>query len=95
MTAQSIILILAACLLLCLAALFVSTAYFLWQWKKLDRILDGFQQGKLDSSDCDGDDRMDIEETRESRIASQLRRILSSARARERQAIEEKIRPWN
>lgn len=90
MTAQSIILILAACLLLCLAALFVSTAYFLWQWKKLDRILDGFQQGKLDSSDCDGDDRMDIEETRESRIASQLRRILSSARARERQAIEEK-----
>lgn len=90
MTAQSIILILAACLLLCLAALFVSTAYFLWQWKKLDRILDGFQQGKLDGSDCDGDDRMDIEETRESRIVSQLRRILSSARARERQAIEEK-----
>lgn len=90
MTAQSIISILAAGLLLCLAALFVSTAYFLWQWRKLDRILDSFQQGRLDGSDCDGDDRMDIEETRESRIASQLRRILSSARARERQAIEEK-----
>lgn len=90
MTAQSIILILAACLLLCFAALVVSMAYFLWQWKKLDRILDSFQQGRLDGSDCDGDDRMDIEETRESRIASQLRRILSSARARERQATEEK-----
>lgn len=90
MTAQSIILILAACLLLCLAALFVSTVYFLWQWKKLDRILDSCWQGRLDGSDCDGDDRLDIEETRESRIVSQLRRILSSARARERQAIEEK-----
>lgn len=88
MTAQSIILILAAGLLLCLAALFVGTAYFLWQWRKLDRILDSCWQGRLDGSDCD--DRLDIEETRESRIVSQLRRILRSARARERQAIEEK-----
>lgn len=87
---QTIIWILAACLLLCLAALVVNTAYFLRQWRKMDRILDSFQQGKL-QGDGDGiTDTMDLQETRESRVVSQLRRILTSARFREEQAVGEK-----
>ena len=90
MTAQMVILILAVCFLLCLAALALSTAYFMWQWKKLDHILESFQRGSSDGSDYGNVDKIDIRETRESRVASQLRRILSSADAKERQAIEEK-----
>lgn len=90
MTAQIVIWILAVCLVLCLAALIVSTAYFLRQWKKMDRILDSFQQaeaaGALQNDLCCSD----VSETRESRVISQLVRILSSARYQERQAQEEK-----
>lgn len=102
MTAQVIIWILAVCLVLCFAVLVVSTAYFLWQWKKLDHILDRFQNenifrnGKMvmtGGSSCDGKDilyNLDTSETRESRVISQLKHILSSAYFKERQAVEEK-----
>lgn len=90
MTLQVVIAILSVCLGLCLALLVAGTVYFLWQWKKLDRILDSFQRADMDEgsgvSVCD----LDIYETRESRIASQLRAILSGARFREQQAVGEK-----
>lgn len=89
MTAQGVIWILAVCLVLCLAVLAVGTAYFLWQWKKMDYILDQFWKGNL-SGDEDTPYNLDISETRESRVISQLKRILTSARFKEQQAIEEK-----
>lgn len=90
MTERTIIIILVICLGLCLTALFVSTAYFLRQWKKLDEILESFQQGSMDGGGCGGSDKLDIGETRESRVVSQLRRILSSARAKEQQAVADR-----
>lgn len=90
MTAQIVIGILAVCLMLCLAALIVSTAYFLRQWKKMDRILDNFQQAEADGESQNDLCCSDVSETRESRVISQLSRILSSARYKERQAQEEK-----
>ena len=90
MTAQAVIGILIVCLVLCLAALSGSTAYFLWQWKKLDHMLDSFQQWSVDGAIVGESDRLDLKETRESRIASRLRRILSSARFREQQAVKER-----
>lgn len=66
--------------------LFVSvTAYFLREWKKLDTILETFLNGKFD--DADG---RELCETRESRVISQLMRILNDARFREKRAVEEK-----
>ncbi|MDE6845131.1 MAG: HAMP domain-containing histidine kinase [Lachnospiraceae bacterium] len=92
MTAQGIIWILAVCLVLCLIVLAVSTAYFLWQWKKLDHILDIFWKGDLSTDGHDAPYNLDISETRESRVISQLKRILTSARFKEQQAVEEKNR---
>ncbi len=90
MTAQTIILILAVCLTVCVAVLILGTAYFLRQWKRLDQILDSFRQG--DSEEDPGKDGVfsDVLETRESRLVSQLRRILAAARFRERQATGER-----
>lgn len=85
MTDKMMILILAACLILCLAALLAITAYFLRQWNKLDNILDSFQTNGLNTAGYE-----EYYETRESRIVSQLRRILSSAHFKESQAVEEK-----
>lgn len=90
MTEKAVILILAVCLGLSLAVIVLGTVYFMWQWKKLDHILDSFRQGSGDGGCCGNADRLDIGETRESRIASQLKRILGSAHAKEQQAIEEK-----
>ncbi|MCM1124589.1 MAG: hypothetical protein NC416_18595, partial [Eubacterium sp.] len=69
MTERFVILILAVCLALCLAVLALSTAYFLWQWKKLDHILDRFQKENIFQKE-----NYDIAETRESRVISQLKR---------------------
>lgn len=90
MTPQILIGILAACLVLCLAALTVSTVYFLWQWKKLDRMLDDFWQMQINSECYDKAHCSDISETRESRVVSQLSRILNDARHKEHQAVEDK-----
>lgn len=83
MKAETIILILALCLLICIAALILSTVYFLRQWKRLDHILDDFQRENMDEN-------ADVQETRESRVISRLRRILAEVRFGERQAVEEK-----
>lgn len=90
MTAEGIIWVLAVCLVLCVAVLAVSTAYFLRQWKKLDYILDKFWRGDSGGDSYDEPYHLDISETRESRVISQLKRILTSARFKEQQAVEEK-----
>ena len=87
---KTIIWILAVCLVLCLAALAVSTTYFMWQWQKIDRILDSFQRGRFGAGEHSRLKDPDIQETRESRVVSQLRRILTDARFREERAMEEK-----
>ena len=90
MTAQIVILILAVCLVLCLAALIVSTVYFLWQWRKMDRILDDFWKEQTDTEEQNMLYHSDISETRESRVISQLRSILKDARYKEHRAVEDK-----
>ena len=87
---QTVIWILAVCLGLCLTAFAVGTAWFLLQWRKMDRILDSFQRSSPDGERRDMPADMDIQETRESRIVSQLRRIVTDARFREKQAVGEK-----
>ncbi|MCM1252483.1 MAG: HAMP domain-containing histidine kinase [Clostridium sp.] len=85
MTKDSVIILLALTLFLCLAVLITGTLYFLREWKKLDSILESFQKNDPESAY-----EQEYYETRESRVASQLRRILSSARFRENQAVKEK-----
>lgn len=85
MKPEIIILILIICLILCAAALIISTIYFLLQWKKLDHILDSYQNGNYDDTTL-----QDLYETRESRIVNQLHRILASSDFKEKQAIGKK-----
>ena len=87
---QTVIWILAVCLGLCLTAFAVGTAWFLLQWRKMDRILDSFQRSSPDGERRGMPVDVDIQETRESRIVSQLRRIVTDARFREEQAVGEK-----
>lgn len=87
---KTVIWVLATCLVLCLTALALSTAYFLLQWRKMDHILDSFQRRKFRDESRSLPDDLDIRETRESRIVSQLRRILADARFREEQAVGDK-----
>ena len=87
---KTVIWILAVCLVLCLAALVVSIAYFMWQWQKMDWILDSFQRGQFGVGEHGRPKGPDIQETRESRVVSQLRRILTDARFREERAMGEK-----
>ena len=88
--AQMVIGILSVCLVLCIAVLIVSTVYFLRQWKKLDRILDSFWKEQNNNASYTKTCFSDVSETRESRIVSQLSRILNDARHKEYQAVEDK-----
>lgn len=89
MKAETVILILAVCLVVCLAALILGAAYFLRQWKRMDHILDSFQTG-MEKQEQNISPYPDTLETRESRIVSQLQRILAEARFKQRQAVGEK-----
>lgn len=90
MTPQIVILILAVCLVLCLIALIAGTGYFLWQWRKMDRILDDFSKAQTEAAEQNLSYYSDIAETRESRVISQLRNILNNTRYKERRAVEDK-----
>lgn len=92
MTPQILIGILAGCLVICLCVLIGSAVYFLHQWKKMDRILEDFWRADAGTGMEDGAFSSDISETRESRVISQLRRILHSMRFKEQQAVGEKER---
>lgn len=89
MTPDGLTMVLGVCLLVCLIAIFLETVYFLRQWKKIDQILDSFWD-----SVKRGDETLsvypDTLETRESRVVSELQRILADARFKKRQAVEEK-----
>lgn len=83
MNEQLICVFLAAGLALCVTALVVWAAYFFRQWQRLDEILEEFQRGT--------EERLtDMEETRESRLVSQLKQILNNASGSERKAVDEK-----
>ena len=85
MTQNTIIIILALALLLCIVVLIAGAIYFLLQWKKLDSILDSFWTKNPNDAYY-----QEYYETRESKIASQLRRILNNAYFKEKQAVKEK-----
>lgn len=85
MSDKTIILIICILLAVCLAALIVTVAYFLCQWKHLDIILENYL--KKDFRDTDN---QDIYETRESKVVSQLYQILDTADFKQNRAIGEK-----
>lgn len=85
MTAETAVWVFGTGMVLFLLFFVSVTAYFLREWKKLDTILETFLNGKFD--DADG---RELCETRESRVISQLMRILNDARFREKRAVEEK-----
>lgn len=90
MESRAVIMILAVCLILCLAVLSCSTAYFMWQWKKLDRILESFSQAASHENGYGQIRYPDLLEARESRVVSQLNHILSAMCFKEQRAVEEK-----
>lgn len=72
-------------ILMCLAALILWAAYYFRQLKKMDDMLEDYQQWNFNDKNT-----QDIQETRESRILSQLRQILIEASSKERLAVSEK-----
>lgn len=73
-------------ILLIVLILFISwMIWFFRQWRKLDEILEQFQKGNLYEVPV-----TDVQETRESRLVSEMRQILGRASAREDQAQSEK-----
>ena len=85
MSADTIILILCISLAVCLAAFIMTVAYFLYQWKHLDIILENYLK-----KDCKDTANQDIYETRESKVLSQLYQILDTADFKQKRAIGEK-----
>lgn len=85
MTAEKWYWLLSAVVVLWTAGLSVWTGYLFRQWKNLEQILEEFRTGKIA-----GTDTQDVQETRESRLISQLRQILDNAAFKENQAVSEK-----
>lgn len=85
MGADGLTLALILSLLLCFAVILLGTVYFLRQWRQMDQILDSFWNS-MDGGEEEKDQvsYSDVQETRESRIVSQLQRILADARFKER-----------
>ena len=77
--------ILGAVLLIVLILFISWMIWFFRQWRKLDEILEQFQKGNLYEVPV-----TDVQETRESRLVSEMRQILGRASAREDQAQNEK-----
>lgn len=102
MNEKMICMILAAALALCVTALIVWAVYFFLQWKRLEEILEEFQRGITEEDEKTREQEMpgrnrslsamrrDVQETRESRLISQLKQILKNASGRERKAVDEK-----
>lgn len=82
---EKVVWITGAGMVVCLLLLVLATAYFLREWKKIDHILEHAR-----SKDMDWIGKNDIQESRESRVVSQLMRILNSAQFREQRAAEER-----
>lgn len=72
-------------LILCLLVLVCAIVYFLKEWKKLENILENFQNGNINDVQ-----KFELHETRESKMVTKLLQILNSARFKEERAIGEK-----
>lgn len=66
-------------LLVCFLLLVTGAVYVMRQWERAEQLLEDFQNGKGD-----------VQETRESKMVSQLRQILDAAAYKENQAVKEK-----
>lgn len=82
---QGLSLILGIVLVLLLLFLIFWAVWFFRQWRKMDDIIEQFQQGNLYEGSIS-----DVKETRESRVVSEMRQILGRASAREELAQNEK-----
>ena len=87
--------ILGSVLVVCLSILVVWAVWFFRQWHKLDRILEQFQRGTYGKTDVQRGmagkiDTLDVQETRESRLVSEMRQVLGRAVWQEEQAKKEK-----
>ena len=85
MRAGTAILVFGFITVLCLLLSGFVIGYFLKEWKKLDHMLEDYQNGKFD-----GVQNQELRETRESRVVSRLLHIMNQTRFREERAVEEK-----
>lgn len=77
------------CLFVCsVIALLLWAAWFFRQWSRLDAVLEMFQNDMWES--CDIGSIVDVQETRESRLVSDLHQILNRAVWREKEAVQDK-----
>lgn len=72
-----------------LMVLLLWAAWFFRQWRCLEAVLELFQNGNIWDEDCI-DSTIDIQETRESKLASDIQQILSRAVWRENEAVRGK-----
>jgi len=95
--------ILGSGLLVCLLVLAAGAVYVMRQWERAERLLEEFQSGKGETEDREiqerevrkgqnsrNIDRQDVQETRESKMVSQLRQILDASASKEKQAVKER-----
>lgn len=82
---QALCWILGLILVLAILVLVLWVTWFLRQWHRLDEIMEQFQKGNLYDHSVS-----DVQETRESRLVSEMAQILCRASAREDQAQNEK-----
>lgn len=82
---QTMCWILGLILVLAILVLVLWVTWFLRQWHRLDEIMEQFQKGNLYDHSVS-----DVQETRESRLVSEMAQILGRASAREDQAQNEK-----
>lgn len=82
---QTMCWILGLILVLAILVLVLWVTWFLRQWHRLDEIMEQFQKGNLYDHSVS-----DVQETRESRLVSEMAQILGRASARENQAQNEK-----
>lgn len=85
MTTETTVWVFSFITILCLLISGILIGYLLREWKKLDYILEDFQNGELKKIQ-----NYELRETRESRIVSRLLYILNQTKFRENQAVEEK-----
>lgn len=72
-----------------LMVLLLWEAWFFWQWRCLEAVLELFQNGNGSDTDWT-DSTIEIQETRESKLASDIQQILSRAAWRENEAVRGK-----
>lgn len=85
MSLEEIVWALGIGLILCLAISAFVILYFLKEWKKLENILESFQNENIS-----GVRKYELLETRESKMVSKLLQILGNTRFKEEQAVGEK-----